>query len=176
MSQQTPIDRLRVLVDAGIALSSELSAIPALERTRKRSRWCSCGKCLAGCLRRHLKGLSEATSRAPERGGLLRSSAEAAVMAVERRRQVIAVGIWANRFAGKSPSLNGRRQPSRDGTSRMNREVQVRICERLGVKLPGPTRQRQTKLSLRQALRCDPPTADEIAAPQTFSASCYFRR
>ena len=27
-----------------------------------------------------------------------------------------------------------------DGTSRKTREVQVRICERLGVKLPGPTR------------------------------------
>ena len=35
---------------------------------------------------------------------------------------------------------NGRRQPSRGGTSRMNREVHVRICERLGVKFPGPTR------------------------------------
>jgi|ERR1700757_1463408 hypothetical protein len=29
----------------------------------------------------------------------------------------------------------------RGGTSRMNREVHVRICERLGVKFPGPTRQ-----------------------------------
>jgi len=29
-----------------------------------------------------------------------------------------------------------------DGTSRMNREVQVRICEGLGVKFPGPTRRR----------------------------------
>ncbi|WP_158923999.1 hypothetical protein [Acidisphaera sp. S103] len=28
------------------------------------------------------------------------------------------------------------------GTSRMMREYQVRICERLGVRLPGPTRQR----------------------------------
>src|SRR5215469_1272183 len=28
------------------------------------------------------------------------------------------------------------------GTSRMNREVHVRICERLGVKIPGATRQR----------------------------------
>ncbi len=37
--------------------------------------------------------------------------------------------------------IYGRRQPSRDGTSRMNREVHVRICERLGVKFPGPTRQ-----------------------------------
>ena len=38
---------------------------------------------------------------------------------------------------------NGRRQPSRGGTSRMMREYQVRICERLGVKFPGPTRQRR---------------------------------
>jgi hypothetical protein len=36
--------------------------------------------------------------------------------------------------------FNGRRQPSCDGTSRMTRECQVRICERLGVKFPGPTR------------------------------------
>ena len=38
--------------------------------------------------------------------------------------------------------FNGRRQPSRGGTSRMSREAQVRICEGLGVKLPGPTRQK----------------------------------
>src|SRR5438128_12196389 len=37
--------------------------------------------------------------------------------------------------------FNGRRQPSRDGTSLMTREYQVRFCERLGVKFPGPTRQ-----------------------------------
>jgi hypothetical protein len=36
--------------------------------------------------------------------------------------------------------FSGRRQPSCDGTSRMMRECQVRICERLGVKFPGPTR------------------------------------
>jgi tartrate dehydratase beta subunit/fumarate hydratase class I family protein len=39
---------------------------------------------------------------------------------------------------------NGRRRPSCDGTSRMTRECQVRICERLGVKYPGPTRQKRT--------------------------------
>ena len=33
--------------------------------------------------------------------------------------------------------FNGRRQPSHGGTSRMMREYQVRICERLGVKFPG---------------------------------------
>ena len=37
---------------------------------------------------------------------------------------------------GRSPTLNGRRQPSRGGTSRMTRECHVRICERLGVKFP----------------------------------------
>ena len=36
--------------------------------------------------------------------------------------------------------FDGRRQPSVGGTSRMNREVHVRFCERLGVKFPGPTR------------------------------------
>jgi hypothetical protein len=40
--------------------------------------------------------------------------------------------------------INGGRQLSRDGTSRMNREVHVRFCEGLGVKFPGPTRQFQT--------------------------------
>src|SRR3974390_3132245 len=44
---------------------------------------------------------------------------------------------------GRNPLCNGRRQPSRDGTSRMNREVQVRFCEGLGVKFPGPTRQNE---------------------------------
>src|SRR5450631_3070827 len=42
---------------------------------------------------------------------------------------------------GRSTKFNGRRQPSIDGTSRMMREYQVRICERLGAKFPGPTRQ-----------------------------------
>jgi hypothetical protein len=29
------------------------------------------------------------------------------------------------------------------GTSRMNREIHVRLCERLGAKFPGPTRRRR---------------------------------
>src|SRR5262249_54586568 len=36
--------------------------------------------------------------------------------------------------------INGRRQPSRGGTSRISREAYVRFCEGLGVKFPGPTR------------------------------------
>src|SRR5262249_33311286 len=77
---------------------------------------------------------------APERGGLPRRSDEGPVTGLERRGWVIAVDL-GQPVAGKSSSFNGRRQPSRGGTSRMMREYQVRICERLGVKVPGPTRQ-----------------------------------
>src|SRR5262245_60164045 len=41
---------------------------------------------------------------------------------------------------GRNPLINGRRQPSCDGASRISREAYVRFCERLGVKFPGPTR------------------------------------
>src|SRR5215471_19315099 len=43
---------------------------------------------------------------------------------------------------GRSLFLDGRRRSSFGGTSRMMREYHVRICERLGVKLPGPTRRK----------------------------------
>src|ERR1700736_6102809 len=60
-------------------------------------------------------------------------------MPVERRERVIA--IWLGSTGnGRNPMFNGRRQPSRGGTSRMMREYEVRFCERLGVKFPGPTR------------------------------------
>ena len=102
---------------------------------------------------------------APERGGLLRNSEEAAVMVVERRGQVIddEIGPTGN---GRSPKLNGRRQPSIDGTSRMMREYQVRICERLRVKFPGPTRQSRhfDRVPLTSGL---PPLI-----PKDFSAPC----
>src|SRR5260221_4520828 len=80
---------------------------------------------------------------APDRGGLLRSSDEAGVMTVERRERAIA--IWLGSTGnGRNPMFNGRRQPSRGGTSRMTRECQIRFCEGLGVKFPGPTRQNLT--------------------------------
>src|SRR5215475_12965161 len=85
---------------------------------------------------------------APVRGGLLRSSDEASVMLVERREQAIAIWIGST-GNGRNPIVNGRRQPSCDGTSQMNREVHVRICERLGVKCPGPTRQTRSSDEIR---------------------------
>src|SRR4030095_8988459 len=76
---------------------------------------------------------------APVRGGLLRSSNEAGVMLVERRERAIA--IWLGSTGnGSNPMFSGGRQPARGGTSRMTRECQVRFCEGLGVKFPGPTR------------------------------------
>jgi Group II intron, maturase-specific domain len=53
-------------------------------------------------------------------------------------------GPWrlANSPALQSACLAARQQPFRGGTSRMNREIHVRLCERLGAKFPGPTRRR----------------------------------
>jgi hypothetical protein len=59
---------------------------------------------------------------------------------VEQRGQVTDVGSEANwrqdelQFSAEGGSLRF------GGTSRMTRECHVRICERLGVKFPGPTR------------------------------------
>jgi hypothetical protein len=71
---------------------------------------------------------------------LLCSSYEAGVMLAERRGQVIAVELGPTGHAGRSRRFSVRPQPSCDGTSRMMREYQVRFCERLGVKFPGPIR------------------------------------
>ncbi len=58
-------------------------------------------------------------------------------MSVERSGQAIDVEISKGQLAtGGACDFDGGRQPSIDGTSRMNREVQVRICEGLGVKFP----------------------------------------
>ena len=62
-------------------------------------------------------------------------------MSVERSGQAIDVETLKGQLAtGGTRGFDGGRQLSNGGTSRMNREVQVRICEGLGVKFPGPTR------------------------------------
>jgi hypothetical protein len=82
-----------------------------------------------------------------------RGNARGAKGAGHRRR----IGSTGN---GRSPIISGRRQPSCDGTSRMNREVHVRICERLGVKFPGPTRQLR-RHSARRRIAAHPLTTDK---------------
>jgi len=62
-------------------------------------------------------------------------------MPVERREQVTRIGIV--RVNGEPEEPDGRdggQQPSMGGMSRVSREAHARICERLGVRFPGPTR------------------------------------
>ena len=67
-------------------------------------------------------------------------------MSVERSGQAIGVeALKGQLVTGGARGFDGGRQPFIDGTSRMNREVQVRICEGLGVKFPGPTRQEASR-------------------------------
>src|SRR5262245_47958008 len=62
-------------------------------------------------------------------------------MSVERRGRVIRViPTLVNRQREEPTGCDGERQLSMDGTSRVSREAQARICERLGVRLPGATR------------------------------------
>src|SRR5437660_11074144 len=126
-------------VDPTFGISSEDVLIPTERHPACRRREARPG---SGTERENLagdakgKGASgsnrEAESTdAPGRGGLLRSSEEAGVMPVERREQAIA--IWLGSTGnGRNPMFNGRRQPSCDGTSRMNRECNVRFFEGLG--------------------------------------------
>src|SRR5215216_6153153 len=94
---------------------------------------------------------------APARGGLLRSSEEAGVMPVERREQAIAIGSGQPAMGGTRYSMEGGslHAVARAGT----RECQVRICEKLGVKFPGPTRQRTNPLARERAAREGGPAA-----------------
>ena len=58
---------------------------------------------------------------------------------VGHQRWIGSTGVGST-GSGRNPIINGRRQPSHGGTSRMMREYHVRICEGLGVQLPGSTR------------------------------------
>src|SRR5436190_19948137 len=74
-------------------------------------------------------------------------------MPVERRGST---GVGST-GSGRNLIINGRRQPSHGGTSRMMREYHVRICEGLGVQLPGSTRQSRLgrgKLQIQQRPKC----------------------
>jgi len=65
-------------------------------------------------------------------------------MAVEPRGQAIRVMInLVNRKREEPTGCGGGRQPSLDGTSRVTGDCHARICERLGVKLPGATRRQR---------------------------------
>src|SRR5262252_1473531 len=62
-------------------------------------------------------------------------------MSVERRGQVIRVPITLVNWQQEESTDRGEgRQLFMDDTSRVSREAQARICERLGVRFPGATR------------------------------------
>jgi hypothetical protein len=64
-------------------------------------------------------------------------------MPVEPRGQAIRVMInLVNRKREEPAGCGGGRQPSLNGTSRVTGDCHARICERLGVKIPGATRRR----------------------------------
>ena len=64
-------------------------------------------------------------------------------MPMERRGRVIRVILTlVNRQREEPTGCDGGRQLSMNGTSRVSREAQARICERLGVRFPGATRPR----------------------------------
>jgi hypothetical protein len=75
------------------------------------------------------------------------AGADCSVVAVKRGNACGAKGAghprrdrWVNWQQEEPAGFGGRRQPSLGGTSRVNREVYARFCERLGVRFPGPTR------------------------------------
>ena len=94
------------------------------------------------------KGKGTSSEPARPKVPMRRAGADCSVIARKRGNARGAKGAGHRRWERanwqqEEPSfLDGRRRSSFGGTSRMMREYHVRICERLGVKLPGPTRQR----------------------------------
>src|SRR5260370_35648851 len=92
-----------------------------------------------------------------------RLGAHCLVVVMKRGNARGAKGVGHQRWIGstgngRSPIINGRRQPSLSGTSRMMREYHVRICEGLGVKFPGSTRH-QRQANAAAAMSARPPEA-----------------
>src|SRR6266566_6588064 len=97
-------------------------------------------------LREKAQSVTTARPKVPMR----RQGAHCLVVAMKRGNARGAKGVGHQRWigstgvgstgSGRNLIINGRRQPSHGGTSRMMREYHVRICEGLGVKLPGSTR------------------------------------
>src|SRR5215467_8697818 len=92
------------------------------------------------------KGKGTSSEPARPKVPMRRAGADCSVIARKRGNARGAKGAGHRRWERanwqqEEPSfLDGRRRSSLGGTSRMMQEYHVRICERLGVKLPGPTR------------------------------------
>src|SRR5215468_2986120 len=92
-----------------------------------------------------LREKAQAAPTARPKVPMRRLGAHCLVVVMKRGNARGAKGVGHQRWIGstgngRNPIINGRRQPSLGGTSRMMREYHVRICEGLGVKFPGSTR------------------------------------
>src|ERR1039458_6809954 len=95
-------------------------------------------------------------------------------MPVEQREQVTRVEVDRVNWQQEEPAgFGGRRQPSLGGTSRVNREVYARFCERLGVRVPGPTRRGASRTTVSGG-SADPALRDEHLERWRFSARGLF--
>src|SRR5262249_3703675 len=95
-----------------------------------------------------LREKAEAAPTARPKVPMRRLGAHCLVVVMKRGNARGAKGVGHQRWIGstgngRNPIINGRRQPSLGGTSRMMREYHVRICEGLGVKFPESTRHKQ---------------------------------
>ena len=109
----------------------------------------------------HAKGKGTSGRPARPKVPMGQSGADRPIVAMKRGNARGAKGVghsrrcWVNGRPEEPSFFAGRRRPSLSGTSRMRRESPVRICERLGVKFPGPTR-RYSATSLGALLRQSP--------------------
>ena len=97
-----------------------------------------------------LREMAQSVTTARPKVPMRRLGAHCLVVAMKRGNARGAKGVGHQRWigstgvgstgSGRNLIINGRRQPSHGGTSRMMREYHVRICEGLGVQLPGSTR------------------------------------
>ena len=100
----------------------------------------------------HAKGKGTSGRPARPKVPMGQSGADRPIVVMKRGNACGAKGVghsrrcWVNGRPEEPSFFAGRRRPSLSGTSRMRRESPVRICERLGVKFPGPTRRVETEL------------------------------
>ena len=112
-----------------------------------------------------------------------RLGAHCLVVVMKRGNARGAKGVGHQRWIGstgngRNPIINGRRQPSLGGTSRMMREYHVRICEGLGVKFPGSTRQTpalSNTMPVVSATAGHPQTADPLWLALVMAVVGHFR-
>ena len=132
---------------SGISLGDALrlpKRHPACRRREAQSGSCMERENPAG----DAKGKAQVAKTARLKVPMRRRGADCPVVVKKRGNARGAKGVghrcraWANWVKpGGARKFSRRRQPSCDGTSRMMREYQVRFCERLRAKFPGPTRQ-----------------------------------